>query len=60
MAEPKGNTPQLVREQFAVAARNYAVSKVHAQGEDLPSNSAIGPTVRSKKRYWMQDVGRGR
>ncbi len=36
MAEPKGNTPQLVREQFAVVARNYAVSKVHAQGEDLP------------------------
>ena len=36
MAELKGDTPQLVREQFAAVARNYAVSKVHAQGEDLP------------------------
>ena len=36
MAELKANTPQLVREQFAAVARNYAVSKVHAQGEDLP------------------------
>ena len=36
MADPKGSTPQLVRAQFASVARNYAVSKVHAQGEDLP------------------------
>ena len=36
MADIKGTTPQLVREQFAAVARNYAVSKVHAHGEDLP------------------------
>jgi len=36
MADCTGSTPQRVREQFAAVARNYAVSKVHAQGEDLP------------------------
>ncbi len=36
MADLQDTTGQLVREQFAAVARNYAVSKVHSQGEDLP------------------------
>ncbi len=37
MADRKGSTPQLVRAQFAAVAHNYAVSQVHAHGEDLPA-----------------------
>lgn len=32
----RDSTPHLIQSQFGAVARNYATSKVHAQGEDLP------------------------
>ena len=36
MSELRDSTPRLIQSQFGAVARNYAASKVHAQGEDLP------------------------
>ena len=36
MSEHRDSTPRLIQSQFGAVARNYATSKVHAQGEDLP------------------------
>ena len=56
MADPDDSTLQLVREQFAAVARNYAVSKVHAQGEDL---SVLLKLARLSGRETVLDAGCG-
>lgn len=56
MADSTTSTPRLIQEQFGAVARNYAVSKVHAHGEDLP---VLRDLARLTGREAVLDAGCG-
>ena len=56
MSNPNDSTPQLIQSQFGAVARNYATSKVHAQGEDLP---VLLDLARLTGQEYVLDAGCG-